>query len=261
MSQPLFPEVDILLDLIMAEIPSGVYAEDLANDPNPNNRSVSSSEFRANAVMIANLYSNMSDINDDKNINSVTSDGLPFWEKDLFSSIQNSSLGRLQRIQNLLVKFQSDTGISLPAIQGVIASILDPLGLPFQILPYSGQSNGTMTGAWILEVTPLEFGSYLASLDPLFGAQQDMTPLDCNLDYAAAGITAEDLADIQATAYTYEVQIYGNAGADTLAYLDKILAQDEPARSTHIITNNATMNPEDESVEGWTPTYLYWWTT
>ena len=247
----------------MGELPDGVYAADRANDPNPANRSVSSSELRAHAALLAMLYSNLATINADKAITTVSPTGLANWEKELFSAAQDSSLSYQTRQQNLLAKIRASGGISLPAIQAVVAGVLGPVGLAFAILPLSGQSNGTDTGAWVLGFSALGEDTYLAELDPLIGTGLDVgqTPLDCTLNYAAAGITAEQLAQIQATAYTYEVRIYGNANSTTLAVLDAQLTALEPARSTHIIMNNATppSTPPDPTVEQWNTNYLPWW--
>jgi hypothetical protein len=241
MSQQIFLNTEQILSLMFTELPEGVYATDRADDPDPNKRSVSSSELRAQAMVLSALYQNLLGINSDKSITTVTEDGLASWEMDLFASAQDGSLGYAVRQQNLLAKIRANGGISLPAIQSIVSAILTPLGLPFQILPYSGQSNGTVTGSWVLDESVLDVSTWLASLDPLIGTGLGVgeTPLDCNLDYAAAGISQSDLVSIQMTAYTYEVQIYGNADAATLALLDRQLTALEPARSTHVITNNA----------------------
>jgi hypothetical protein len=233
----IFPTIDQIMDIIFAELPSGVYAEDRADDPNPNNRSYSSSEIRAHAQMYANLYANMEEVNADKFLTTVTHDGLSSWEKELFQTAQDSSQPDSVRLANLLAKFRASGGISTPAIAMIIHSILDPVGLTFDISTWNG-CGGTKGGAWILDVSELDVETYLALEDPLLGARRDMTPLDCSLNYAAAGITAQDLIDIQDTAYTYEVRIYGNASSQVLAQLDYALTQYEPARSTHVIINN-----------------------
>ena len=97
----------------------------------------------------------------------------------------------------------------------------------------------------LLDFSILDVGTFLSFRDPLSGARRDMTPLDCSLDYAAAGLTAQDLLDIQATAYTYEVRIYGHADTATLALLDKRLTESEPARSTHVLINDAQVISPD----------------
>lgn len=238
MSAQFFPNIEQVMDVLMAELPDGVYPTDRADDPNPDKRSVSSSEIRAHAQVFANLYSNLRVINEDKFISTVTQDGLARWEVELFSAIQDGTLPFAVRKANLIAKIRAYGSINLPTIEGIVAGVLGPI--PFAILPYGGAFNGTEYGAWIFGFSQLGLDTFLGLRDPLWGAQQDFVPLDCDLDYAAAGITAQDLAEIQATAYTYEVQIYGNASADTLTQLDLLLTQHEPARSTHIIRNNAT---------------------
>lgn len=260
MSSPIFLTVEQIMDLLLAELPDGPYAADRADDPDFAKRSASSSELRAHAQTIANLYENLAAINSDKFISTVTTDGLNSWEKELFAAAQDSLLPYSIRQQNLLAKYRASGGISLPAIQSVVDGIITPLGLTFDILPWSGQSNGLASGAWLLDVSALGQGTFLGNLDPLRGAGRDpgIVPLDCSLDYAAAGLTSQQLLDIQATAYTYEVRIFGTADAATLALLDRRLTELEPARSTHIIRNN--WQPEDDAgTYGWNTSYLYWW--
>lgn len=264
MTAPFFPDVEQILTILMGELPEGVYATDRADDPNPDNRSNSSSELRTQSQMLANLYANLETIYLDKFATTVTSTGIGSWEKDFFSAAQDQALGFATRQQNLIAKIRANGGISLPAIANVVHAILDPVGLTFDILPLSGQNNGTVYGAWILGLSELGLDTYLAQLDPLIGTGLGVgqTPLDCSLNYAAAGLTAEQLLEIQATAYTYEVRIYGTADANTLAVLDKQLTALEPARSTHIIRNNATpptLTPP--SYELWNTDFLYWWQT
>lgn len=238
MSSQIFPGIEQILDILMGELPEGVYAEDRADDPDPAKRSYSSAELRTMASVFSDLYLNLSEINSNKFLTTVLPSGLADWERDLFVELQDSMLPFAIRQANLIAKLRASGSIALPAIAAAIQGILG--AIPFAILPYGGQFNGVGYGAWIFEFSQLGFDTYLGLRDPLWGAQQDFVPLDCDLDYVAAGITLQDLLDIQTTAYTYEVDIYGIATVDQLNLLDRTLTALEPARSTHIIRNNVT---------------------
>jgi hypothetical protein len=260
-STPVFLSVDDLMRVLLAEIPEGVYPEGLANDPDPNKRSVSSSELRAIASVLADLSLNLEDVYENKFVSTVQADSLTLWERNLFSTFQDATIGTSARQARLLAKRRLKGGISLPAIKAYIASILTPLGLSFNIRAYSGQSNGTTNGAWILGSSLLGVDTNLAERDPIWGAQRGvgLVPLDNSLNYTAAGLTLSQLQEMQRTAYTYEVDIYGVASAATLALLDQTLTVEEPARSTHVIRNNFSTAPPDPTVFGWNTNYLTWW--
>ena len=241
MAAPIFLTIDEFFTVLFAELPAGVYAPDDATDPDPAKRSVSSSELRAISQMFADASGNLELVYEDKFLSTVTSDGLLLWEKDYFDSAQDSSLPLETRRQNLISKIRSTGGISYPAIYSLIQGILG--AIPFDLLPYSGQKNG----AWLLGRSSLDQNTWLAKLDPLNGARQDIgfSPLDCSLDYASDGLTADQLTAIQSTAYEYEVRIYGQASQATLNLLDARLTQFEPARSTHVIRNNQVQASAD----------------
>ena len=92
MSAQFFPNVEEVFDLIMAELPEGLYADDRADDPNPDNRSYSSSEIRAHASIFAGIYENLRLVNLDKFASTVTTDGIGRWENDYFAQIVDSSI-------------------------------------------------------------------------------------------------------------------------------------------------------------------------
>lgn len=238
---PYFLNTDEILNVLLGELPAGVYAEDRADNPDVNKRSVTSSELRAHAQMLAGIYSQANAVFNNFYITTLQADGLAQWEIDYFGAIQSSALTFDERIQNLSDKFRAQGGINLPYINGQISNILTPQGLTWAILPLSGQVNEDGdTGTWILGYSSLGQNTYLGGLDPENGSNADFVPLDCDLDYAAAGLTLAQLQDIQNTAYAYEVRIYGHADADTLAALDAMLTKYEPARSTHYIMNDAS---------------------
>jgi hypothetical protein len=243
MASQYFLGVEQALDILFQEIPDGPYPKDRADDVDPNKRSWSSSELRAHAQLFGNLYGNLRDIYSDKFASTVTPAGLVRWEQDYFTEAQDQSQSFAVRQQNLINQIRAIGGLNYPSLYDLVNTILAPAGLTFDLVAYCGMNNGAGYGAWILELSSLDFDTYLSALDPLIGSPQDniLTPLDCDLDYAAAGLTAQDLADIQLTAYGYEVRIYGNASPEILSRLDKQLTLREPARSQHFIRNNALM--------------------
>jgi hypothetical protein len=226
-----------VVDLLLSELPGGVYPTDRADDPDKARRSYSSSELRAHSVQVATVYDKLRTTALNKSITDMTLDGVSDWEKMLFKDAQNASLPLETRRQNLLSKYRATGGISYLILDSVVHGILDAVGLAFQLAARSMPLND---GTWMLDVSPLDQGTYLASGDPLVGTRQDppFVPLDCALDYASAGLTAEQLIGIQDTAYAYEVRIFGVADAATLALLEARLTETEPARSTHYIFNN-----------------------
>jgi hypothetical protein len=242
MSAPIFLNSLEFLDILIAELPDGVYPTDYADSEDVSKRSISSSELRAIALQLGTASDNLAAIYSDKFLSLAGGDGLTAYERDYFATTQDGSLSLDDRRANLISKLRATGGISLPAVKSVVESILGDI--PFDLLPYSGQGGG---GAWILGTSALGVSSWLGALDPLIGARSDngLTPLDCNLAYAADGLSLDQLASIQRTAFTYEVRIYGAASDQTLMLLDQRLSQLEPARSTHIIRNNQVLGPAD----------------
>jgi len=189
------------------------------------------------------------------------------WEVKVFGAV-GSAFDNLQtRRQNVLDKLRERAGISIPIIREKIQKTFDKADiisegvngviggswlLDFNYLDIdtylsfrdsSVPSNSDLTfdlvewgcesGGWILDVSLLEVETYLGFLDPIRAAD-----LDCDLDYAGAGISASELEDIQTNAFTYEVRITGTAEQRFLDYLENQLVKIEPARSDHFIYNN-----------------------
>lgn len=302
MSYPIFPTVDQVMQILMGEIPQGVYATDLADNPDKTQRSFSSSEIRAHAAMFAQLEANLNTIFLDKFASTVTVGSINRWQKDYFIKPQDGSLPFSVQQARLIAKIQATGGLSYPYIYGQIFALLNPLGLTFDLLACTG----TLPGEWILDLSQLDVDTYLALMDPILGVNPGGYSLDCNAilnlvgtttfnnntitavnntanilpgaglagpgippnttvlsttsttivmstvassshvdsnvqvqNYILAGVTAQQLADIQATAYTYYVNIHGVADAVTLAELDELLTAAEKAGVTHVIINNA----------------------
>jgi hypothetical protein len=229
----LFGDLEKLVDLFLAELPKGMFAEDRADDPDPARRSFSSSEIRSQMELVAQAYLNLKQIYDDKFVGTLSSDGARRWEKQMFPFAVDSSQPLAVRRANILTKLRATGGISYFIIDSIVATVLGTESLDYELISWCGQNGG----AWIFEESILDVHTYLSATDPILGVQIG-NPLDCSLDYVAAGLTFDQLLGIQATAYTYEVRILGNASAGLIARLKDQLSQYEPARSTHFIFNN-----------------------
>jgi len=225
-------DVEQILSAFFRQLPKGQFAEDRADDPDPARRSISSSDLRAQSEALAGAYGNLQAIWSNKFITYADAQGIARWEKDLFSETVDQSLALPIRRANALAKFRANGGISWDAITAILDPLFAELGMPYQLVCWCG----AFGGAWVLDFSVLDVETYLSLFDPLIGAAAGLN--NCDLDYISAGLTAQDLEDIQRTAYTYEVRIFGNAPLAFLDRLEKILTEAEPARSTHVIFNN-----------------------
>lgn len=219
------------MNLILSELPEGVYPDDLADSADFDSRSYSSAELRAHATLLSALYENLSLIYSDKFLTSQTEGSVTEWERQLFATLQDQTLDFKTRQARLIAKFRAQGGLSHQALRNIVAGVLN---LEFELSPWSGPFNG----AWVLDESELEMGTYLTSLDPLQGQRVGYYALDCDLDYEASGLTLQDLTDIQESAYRYELRIFGHADDMTLSTLDIVLTHFEPARSQHLILND-----------------------
>lgn len=248
-----------LYRILQRELPSDVYA-----DGSPS-AFFSTADMDSVAQVIADSYSNLHTIYLDE-FPTTTEARISDWELKVLGAVGNALFDLDTRKANVLARLREQRGISVPIIESkldpvfAIADIIDEnatVVVPSWLLEVNGylevddyiafrdppSSEGGLTyqlvewchspGAWILDVSELEVSTYLSFKDPLYS-----TGITCALNYAALGLTAQDLADIQATAYTYEIRIIGTAGTNFLNYLDALLDRIEPARSTHFIYNN-----------------------
>jgi hypothetical protein len=241
----IFGDLEKLVDLFLAELPEGMFAEDRADHPDPSKRSISSSDIRAQMKLLADAYVNMARIYDDKFPHLIGLEAARRWEKMVFPDPVDASRPLNERITDITTKLRLIGGISFLTIQSLVDTILGAEGLDYEIVNWSGLNGG----AWLFEESLLDVDTYLTLTDPILGKQVGQE-LDCDLDYQAAGLTLDQLIGIQRTAYTYEVRIKGNATLAVIARLDRELTKFEPARSTHIITNNFIGLDLDETIDG-----------
>ena len=183
MANPIFLNVEQALSILQSELPNGVYASDRADNPNIEKRSYSSSELRTVAQIYSELYNNLQTIYEDKFLTTVQPDALTSWESNLFLTPQDSNLPFATRQANLITKYRATGGISYIYIYNLVASILNPVGLTFALISYSGNP----IGAWRLEVSELDLNTYLSEIDPIVGAIAGKYNLDCHFEINTNG--------------------------------------------------------------------------
>lgn len=239
---PKFLTEDECFTILQGELPEGVYASDLAKAADPDKRSWVSSELRAWAKLAANAYDSLEAVYDDKFISYASEGGIARWEKDLLFYGGDGTLLLEERRAILLAKVRSRGGLSYPALNALVSGILAPLGFTWDIVTCAGGRGG----AWMIDThCRLDQDTYLAYGDPLRGAVRGAA-LDCDLDFEAAGITAERLEGIQQAAFTYLVRITNGTLSDGVAsFLDLLLTTFEPGRSTHQVVENFTGDMPD----------------
>jgi hypothetical protein len=225
-------------------MPPGLYSADTAKNANTALNAWTSSEARAWAMLFTDAYASLLAIWNNKFVTLADASGIQRWEIMVFGSPQSATLSLTQRRNAVLAQLQYQGGINYAIIYAAVYALLNPLGFTFVIQTYNGAVPGS---AWILGTSLLGLDTYLAPCDPIKGTAG--TPLDCSLDYAAAGLTAAQLASIQQTAYTYAVKITGTATDATIAQLDTILTKLEGASRTHQIVNNF-QGPYLDSIDG-----------
>jgi hypothetical protein len=241
---PTFPTENQLFGVLQGELPPGLYSDDTANNENPANNAWTSSEVRAWALLFVDLYSSLLAIWNNKFVTLADASGIQRWEIMLFGAPQSATLTLTQRRNALLAQLQYQGGINYAIIYAATYALLNPLGFAFGIQTYNGARPGS---SWILNSSLLGLDTYLAPCDPIKGTGG--TPLNCSLDYEAAGITTAQLASIQSTAYTYVVKITGTATDATIAQLNTLLTKFEGASRTHQVVNNF-QGPYLDSIDG-----------
>lgn len=221
---PTFLSREQIYRVLQRELPEGVYPD------GPPSAFFSTADNDSIAGIAASGYQNLS-VAYDNYFPQLAVEKLSDWEIAVFGAVSSSLLTVLERQQRILEKLRAQLDISWGSILSQIQEIFDAAGLEFDLVTWCGSVGGG--GAWDLEFSQLDVDTYLSFMDPIRTAF-----LDCSLDYASIGLTADQLAAAQRTAYTYEVRVIGHADASFLADLDAILTAIEPARSTHYIYND-----------------------
>lgn len=255
---PIFLTRSQLYRMIQRELPEGAYPD------GPPTAFYSTADSDATAAVLGGAYSNLESIYDNF-FPQFSTDRLTDWEIEVLGAPQDATKSLVARHAAVIAHFRSQQTISYSSILAQLQEIFsisdlieenntvvtpdwlldfgtldsntylgyrDP-GTPGSTLGFQLVTWCDTPGAWRLGSSMLDVETYLSLMDPLFS-----TGLDCALNYASLGLTAQQLADIQATAYTYEVRIIGTAQQSFLDYLEARLNQIEPARSKHVIYNS-----------------------
>jgi hypothetical protein len=228
---PYFLQPNDLYRILQRESPPNLYP-----DGQPSQFFSTADQYSV-ASVLGDAYANQEEVYDNY-FPTVTVDNLPDFEFLYFGYNLDSTLTIDQRRVLLLNKIRTKRRTTPQDIIDVIYTIIDP-SIPVEILEWNGNFNGTRYGAWILGVSTLGIDTFLSGRAPIYGAQLDKAPLDCDLDVAAAGITEEDLINIQDTAFTYTVNIGVTLDVQTLTMLDSALNAAEGASRRHFINASA----------------------
>lgn len=243
MSNPIFPNIEQILNIILGELPANVFASDRADNTDISKRSYSSSELRAHAQIYGNLYLNLLDIYLNKFITTVQPDQISNWESDLFQNPVDSSLSFEQRVLNLLTKYRMTGGISYSYIYNLVSSILTPKGLPFIINVYGGLPQG----AWMLDYSPLDTNTYLSDISPLAGNIIGQYDLDC---YATMNIIGTTNSSNTITGLISEVIPNIHVGAGITGYgIPANTTVLSVGVNTLVMSNVATSSTSNEMIQ------------
>lgn len=230
---PLYLSRETIYRIIQRELP-----EDCYPDGAPTGY-FSTSDSYATAKVLETAYANLHRIYDNYFPN-YANERQADWEYTVFGYQLDSALTLLQRQQLVESKLRSQNTIRQSDLLAAIYTVIDQ-SIVVELLPWSGKFNGIRTGAWILGQSPLGYSTFLGGRSAIWGTQKAHTPLDCSLNAAAAGITQQDVTDIQNTAYTYEVRIFANLTSAQLSAIDTALNSAEAARDRHVLINNASI--------------------
>jgi hypothetical protein len=226
--------------ILQRELPEGVYAD------GPPTAFYTTSDMDSVAKIIGDAYENLNVIYDNfwpQTMLGYSASGeqINAWEIREFGQIQDTTQNLETRIANLLTKIQSIPAINAAYIASLIQSLLGPnigynqllVGGAFEIIEW-----GNYTGSWMIGVSELGIDTFLSGGNRYQNTGSNICPPAPLGTPPPNGISETELSDEQQTAYTYEVRIYGTTlSSSMLAKLNVLLSANEPARSTHVITD------------------------
>lgn len=223
---PIFLTREQIYRVLQRELPPDTYPDGVPSG------FLSTAENDSVAGVLAVAYGNLSHIYDNY-VPQTATDKIPDFELMMFGKYADATLSDEERRQRIINKFRAIRSISKIGVSGSILAAVPNLN--FEIIEW-----GSETGGWLIGLSQLGIETILNG-ERLVDA---VGPGLCNADPADFGKTPEEWAEMQLEAYTYEVRIYGHIlSTAERAALEAALSQDEPARSTHVITDN--LDPND----------------
>lgn len=235
----MFLDASKLYRAFQRELPEGVYAD------GPPTAFFTTASAYAKAVQLETVYANLQRIYDNQFPQSAD-ERIYDWEKYAFGRFLEGSLTLQERRDLIVARFRLRPGITKQDMLDVVYSIIGN-DKEVRIITWGcGEDGGWELGESQLGVTTYLNGSRL--VDVTSGIYPDAEI--CDLTAADLGMSQDDFDQMQETAYTYEVMIYGyTLTADERTLIDSELTKREPARATHIITDGLDIAdlPEGET--------------
>jgi hypothetical protein len=204
-------------------------------------------DLAAHAEAIKNAYDAMEVAYNNYWPQTADEEGIAHHEIARFGDL-SIGLTLQARRDRVLAKMRSMPSLSKPDLKALVEAEL-PTGTLVQLVGWNQYlAGGGVGGTWYLGVSQLGVDTYLGA----YGSHAYPPGADlCEEDGSELGMTAQEWADYQAQAYTFEVRIYAyTATADELAAIDRVLLEAEAARSQHVIRNNVGL---DEYVGAFLP--------
>lgn len=218
-----FPTVDQIYRIIQqASIP---YA-DPSGDPEKYYILAAKYAFCQN---VKDAYDQLKYIDDNNFPQNVTDvDKILKWEFMEFGFTLSEDLTLQERIDRVLTKIRTRTNFTIPDLIELVKSVIGS-DKTVDIIEWNCEG-----GAWIIDVSELDFDTYLGG-----GSPQSLINFDCSKTAADYGITEDEFQAALTDAYTYEIRIYNYTLTDLeRSYIEKLVSENEPARSQHVITDN-----------------------
>ncbi len=229
---PKFLSKDELYRVLQRELPPEVYAD---GAPSGN---FTTADMDSVAKVVGTQYTNLQQIY--YNMFPQTAvDYIQLWAVKIFGTQLDASLTLEEMRDQILARIRAKISMSGPSMLAIVKGVLGA-GIDVEIWAYSSPDTN-----WLLGYSLLGFNTFLSPANWLVATG----PLIYTNGYAFYGLTAEQWANNQYFAYSYEVRIYDyTPSALQLSQIDSLLTIYEPARSQHIIRSG--LDPSTELYGG-----------